>query len=61
MEARKTHYVDYIKKQSCCQWVRRHDKIGKILHLKLVKNCNFEVRDKWYEDEEPKSVLGNEC
>ena len=33
--------------------------LGKILHWKLAKKCNFEAGDKWYENE-PESVLENE-
>ena len=33
--------------------------MGKIVHLKLARKCNFEVGDKWYEHE-PESVLENE-
>ena len=38
---------------------RRHDNLGKIVHWKLARKCNFEVGDKWYELE-PESVLENE-
>ena len=38
---------------------RRHDNLGKIVHWKLAKKCNFEAGDKRYEDE-PESVLDNE-
>ena len=38
---------------------RRHDNLGKIVHWKLARKCNFEVGDKWYEHE-PESVLENE-
>ena len=37
----------------------RHDNLGKIVHWKLARKCNFEAADKWYEHE-PKSVLENE-
>ena len=33
--------------------------LGKILHWKLARKCNFEAGDKWYEHE-PESVLENE-
>ena len=35
---------------------RRHDNLGKIVHWKLARKCNFEAADKWYEHE-PESVL----
>ena len=38
---------------------RRHSNLGKIVHWKLARKCNFEAGDKWYEHE-PESVLGNE-
>ena len=37
---------------------RRHDNLGKIVHWKLARKCNFEAGDKWYEHE-PESVLEN--
>ena len=41
------------------EYKRRHDNLGKIVHWKLAKKCNFEAEDKWYEHE-PESVLENE-
>ena len=41
------------------QYKRRHENLGKIVHWKLVRKCNFEAGDKWYEHE-PESVLQNE-
>ena len=38
---------------------RRHDNLGKIVHWKLARKCNFEAGDKWYE-QEPESVLEKE-
>ena len=48
----------------CCklaqkEYKRRHDNLGKIVHWKLARKCNFEAGDKWYEHE-PESVLENE-
>ena len=42
-------------------WHRRsrHDNLGKIVHWKLARKCNFEAGDKWYEHE-PESVLESE-
>ena len=30
---------------------RRHDNLGKIVHWKLARKCNFEAGDKWCEHE----------
>ena len=35
---------------------RRHDNLGKIVHWKLARKCNYEAGDKWYKHE-PESVL----
>ena len=37
----------------------RHDNLGKIVHWKLARKCNFEAGDKWYEHK-PESVIKNE-
>ena len=41
------------------EYKRRHDNLGKIVHWKLPRKCNFEAGDKWYEHES-ESVLENE-
>ena len=41
------------------EYKRRNDNLGKIVHWKLARKCNFEAGDKWYEHE-PESVLENE-
>ena len=41
------------------EYKRRHDNLGKIVHWKLARKCNFEAGDKWYEHE-PERVLENE-
>ena len=41
------------------EYKRRHDNLGKIVHWKLARKCNFKAGDKWYEHE-PESVLENE-
>ena len=38
---------------------RGHDNLGKIVHWKLARKCNFEAGDKWHEHE-PESVLEKE-
>ena len=55
--------IDHIV-NGCCklaqkEYKRSHDNLGKILHWKLARKCNFEAGDKWYEHE-PESVLENE-
>ena len=47
------------KKKLQKEYKRRHDNLGKIVHWKLARKCNFEAGDKWYEHE-PESVLENE-
>ena len=55
--------IDYIvsgcSKFARKEYKRRHDNLGKIVHWKLARKCNFEDGDKWYEHE-PESVLENE-
>ena len=41
------------------EYKRRHDNLGKTVHWKLARKCNFEAGDKWYEHQ-AKSVLENE-
>ena len=41
------------------EYKRRHDNLGKIVHWKLTKKCNFEAGDKWYKLE-PERFLENE-
>ena len=41
------------------EYKRRHDNLGKKVHWKLARKCNFEAGDKRYEHE-PESVLENE-
>ena len=41
------------------EYKRRHGNLGKVVHWKLAKKCNFEAGNKWYEHE-PESVLQNE-
>ena len=55
--------IDHIV-SGCCklaqkEYQRRPDNLGKIVHWKLARKCNFEAGDKWYEHE-PESVLENE-
>ena len=53
------HIVSGCSKLAQKEYKRRHDNLGKIVHWKLARKCNFEARDKWYEHE-PESVLENE-
>ena len=53
------HIVGGCSKFAQKEYKRRHDNLGKIVHWKLARKCNFEAGDKWYEHE-PESVLENE-
>ena len=53
------HIVTGCSKLTQKEYKRRHDNLGKIVHWKLARKCNFETRDKWYEHE-PQSVLKNQ-
>ena len=53
------HIVSGCGKLAQKEYKRRHNNLGKIVHWKLAKKCNFEAGDKWYEHE-PESVLENE-
>ena len=53
------HIVSGCSKLAQKEYKKRHDNLGKIVHWKLARKCNFEAGDKWYEHE-PESVLENE-
>ena len=53
------HIVSGCSKLVQKEYKRRHDNLGKIVHWKFARKCNFETGVKWYEHE-PKSVLENE-
>ena len=53
------HIVSGCRKLVQTEYKRRHDNLGKIVHWKLARKCNFEAGDKWYEHE-PENVLENE-
>ena len=53
------HIVSGCSKLAQNEYKRRHYNIGKIVHWKLARKCNFEAADKWHEHE-PQSVLENE-
>ena len=53
------HVVSGCSKLAQKKYKIRHDNLGKIVHWKLARKCNFKTGDKWYEHE-PKSVLENE-
>ena len=53
------HIVSGFSKLPHKEHKRRHDNLGKIVHWKLARKCNFEARDKWYEHE-PESFSENE-
>ena len=53
--------IDHVgcSKRARKEYKRRHDNLGKTVHWKLARKCNFEARDKWYEHE-PERVLESE-
>ena len=53
------HIVSGCSKLAQKEYKRRYDNLGKIVHWKLARKCNFEAGDKWHE-QEPESVLENE-
>ena len=53
------HIVSGCSKLAQKEYKRRHDNLGKIVHRKLARKCNFEAGDKLYKHE-PESVLENE-
>ena len=53
------HIVSGCSKLAQKEYKRRHDNLGKIVHWKLARKCNFEAGDKWNEHE-PENVLENE-
>ena len=59
VDERIDHIVSGCSKLAQNEYKRRHDNLGKIVHWKLARKCNFEAGDKWYEHE-PESVLENE-
>ena len=42
------HIVSGCSKLAQKEYKRRHDNLGKIIHWKLARKCNFEAADKWY-------------
>ena len=42
------HIVSGCSKLAQKEYKRRHDNLGKIIHWKLARKCNFEAGDKWY-------------
>ena len=53
------HVVSRCSKLAQKEYKRMHDNLGKIVHWKLARKCNFEAGVKWYEHE-PESVLESE-
>ena len=41
------HIVSGCSKLAQKEYKRRYDKLGKIVHRKLARKCNFEAGDKW--------------
>ena len=52
------HIVSGCSKLAQKEYKRRHDNLGKIVHWKFARKCNFEAGDKWYEHE-PEIILQN--
>ena len=40
------------------EYMRRHDWVGKKVHWEFSKQCEFDVKDKWYEHE-PNAISEN--
>ena len=53
------HIVSGCSKLAQNEYKRRHDNLGKIVHWKLARKCNFEAANKWY-GHEPERFLDNE-
>ena len=53
------HVVRGCSKLAQMEYKRRHDNVGKIVHWKLARKCNFEAGDKWH-DHKLESCLENE-
>ena len=53
------HIVSGCSKLAQKEYKTMHDNLGKIVHWKLARMCNFEAGDKWCEHE-PENVLENE-
>ena len=53
------HIVSGCSKLAQNEYKRSNDSLGKMVYRKLVRKCNFEAGDKWYEHES-ESVLENE-
>ena len=53
------HIVSGCSKLAQKEHRRRHDNLGKIIHWKLARKCNFRTGDKW-NGHEPECVLENE-
>ena len=53
------HVVSGCSKLAQKENKKRHDNLGKRVHWKLARKCNFQAGDQWYEHE-AESVLENE-
>ena len=53
------HIVGGCSKLAQKEYKGRHNNLGKTVHWKFARKCNFEAGDKWY-GHEPESVLENE-
>ena len=50
------HVVNGCSKLAQKEYKKRQDNLGKIVHWKLARKCNFEAGDKWYEPK-PENIL----
>ena len=53
------HVVSAWSKLAQKEYKRRHANLGKIMHWRLTRKCNFEAGDLWHEHK-PESALENE-
>ena len=51
------HIVSGCSKLAQKEYKRRHDNLGKMVHLKLAGKCNFEAGNKWYEHEPERLIM----
>ena len=52
------HIVSGCSKLAQKEYKKRYDYLGRIVHWKFARKCNFEAGDKWYEHE-PEGVSEN--
>ena len=50
------HIVSGCSKLAQKEYKRKDDNLGKIVHWKLARKCNFEAANKWYEHEAERAL-----